>query len=386
MNEEPEQSEWRRRITESMAATTYEQLKALVEGVSGGFAEVAASFRGLEHRLDQMESALNEASLGFGREAERVRGSFSEHTKVLSEQVAGASSDLVRDLTAQTQEISSQFAALGEEISSRLVELHAEQKGQLSAAQTVLTETASLISTDVVDAITRLRSHVEKQTTSLDAAITAMKEGLERDLTTLVSMAERTSAAAEASATSLGTAIDDLRRRVDDVSLASAKTGSEHDARLVDLAQRIDKTAQALAQENTQVISDARAALLDALTVRLEELGGRLRDLRGPQREEMDAMLRGVVREQSKDAAARWDGLLTQIAARAGDARAAGDDLLFVTLIRSLEELLDERDRRIVAMLEEAARSMPARRRAPFLYKAERALAAPEKPPTKRRP
>jgi uncharacterized phage infection (PIP) family protein YhgE len=381
MNEEPQQqSEWRRRITESMAATTYEQLKALVEGVTGGFAEVASSFAALEGRLSQIESALNEARLGFGDEAERVRSAFAEHAKAVSERVEGVSSDLVRDLTSRTQEISAQLAALGEEISARLQELHAEQRDELSRSRSALNDAAESIVSGVQAATDKLSEDVSARADETGAVVkssnAAIKEELDSLAARVVSFGDNHVAVTEASAAALATAIEGLRQRLDEAKELSSQESAGHIARLAELAQYVDRLTQSAGAKTVAEISESRAMLSDLITDRVEQVSAQLTDLRdGAGLEEVADMLRRALREHTEAAATRWDDLVGQLARRRGaEGRPDVDDLALVGLIRSLEQVLDDRDERFLRMLEELARAIPIRRRANFFRRAQSSL------------
>jgi hypothetical protein len=119
-----------------------------------------------------------------------------------------------------------------------------------------------------------------------------------------------------------------------------------------------------------------KAAITDQISRRIEDVSARIADPG-----EIAAALREALQEQSQDATTRWDDLVDRLATRRYAGHAEGDDVGLVALIRSLEQVLDARDLRFIAMLEEAARALPARRRAPFLSRAKRSLKPGEKPP-----
>ena len=406
MNEEPEQqSEWRRRITESMAATTYEQLKALVEGVSNGFDEVQASFAALEGRLQKIELAANDSRMAFGHEAELVRTSLGEHANAVTERVEHASAEMVKDLSDRSQELSAQLAALGEEMSARLTDLHTAQQGELTRSRSELTEAATSISARVEAAIAGLsqemRSQWEATTAAVGASAAATSADLKRmtdaiaaierltqevaaraqdksaqldqELSTLAgeirSSRDALLTAVETSGRPLATAIDALKGALKEARDQDAARGGEYEAKLGQLAERLDVATQRQLRETAAAVGELKAAVTDHISGRLEDVSARMASSG-----EIAAALRDVLQEQPKDAATRWDDLVGQLAARRWGGRAEGDDVAIVALIRALEKILDARDQRFLAFLDETARAMPARRRAPFLRRAKTSL------------
>ena len=239
------------------------------------------------------------------------------------------------------------------------------------------------ISANVDASISALSKDVNEQSAIVDAALRATNEALERQASAIAALERTHGAAVESARASLSGAIDELKRRAEEGARANEKTSTELQSTVAQIVQRIDDTRELLRKETLSAVGEVRTAITEAVLERLEELSRRMLDLRtGP--EEIAQVLRGVVHEQSSDVGTRWDDLVSTLARQRGyNGMASADDVFLVALVRSLEQVLDERDRRLVTMLDGIARSLPSRRRAGFLSRARKTIAETDEPGSK---
>ena len=432
-----QQPEWRRRVTEAMAATTYEQLKALVEGVTGGFDEVSRAFDTLDGRLEHVESETVEARMAFGQEAERARTSFAEHTNAVTQRVEAASDDLVERLAKSTEELSTRFTRVAEETDAKIQELQNVQAEQLAEARTALAESATSIITRVEKALADIARDVQTQVESLRSGVGTFsdeaKTEFERQAAATIAHAEQGRSRDEQLKAAIARLSDDLsglknelhttrdelisavdgaNSRLDTVraqfgpllqeNLSAAEAHfSDQQGGLREIAQRLDELgsqvstarsemdfkslavqgeSERLANEVLSAMGELRSSLIDRMGDQLQTMASRLAELpSGATTGDVFEIVREALAQQANQAATRWDSLVDHLVKmRAHVLGPDSDDIELVALIRSLEQVLDARDQRIVQMLDEAARALPTKRRKLFLKRAASSLDSAE--------